>query len=299
MSLSETTFCRSRKGKEKRGRGWRGKKTQTKGRREQRGRERGMNRLKGGKKGKEIRSERGVETITHHDPIGDTRGGRGWWMERGWRCSLTMVCCRSCRFATCIRVHRFPLLTLFSLRLPKPDNKLSNHLSLFLSLLSSLFSLSSNTAFHAFPRFRTEEDPEEGNFRVISSPFFFFFFSTGWTRKILYRFAEWSFHGRMGARRITIRRIPRSRRTIIRRPWSRMKVADCRPTIRGNVPRSKNRRRRTSQVSGYHDWIPRGKWKRSGASSATLSLSRSSSFGITAGTTSRRKSCWPARNAPS
>ena len=97
-------------------------------------------------------------------------------MERGWRCSLTMVCCRSCRFATCIRVHRFPLLTLFSLRLPKPDNKLSNHLSLFLSLLSSLFSLSSNTAFHAFPRFRTEEDPEEGNFRVISSPFLFFFF---------------------------------------------------------------------------------------------------------------------------
>lgn len=40
--------------------------------------ERGMNRLKGEKRGKETRSERGVETITHHDPIGDTRGGRGW-----------------------------------------------------------------------------------------------------------------------------------------------------------------------------------------------------------------------------
>lgn len=37
-----------------------------------------MNRLKGEKRGKETRSERGVETITHHDPIGDTRGGRGW-----------------------------------------------------------------------------------------------------------------------------------------------------------------------------------------------------------------------------
>lgn len=42
--------------------------------------ERGVNRLKGEKKerGKKIRWERGVETITHHDPIGDTRSGRGW-----------------------------------------------------------------------------------------------------------------------------------------------------------------------------------------------------------------------------
>lgn len=79
VSLSETTFCRSRKGKEKRGRGWRGKKNADKG--EQRGRERGMNRLKGGKKGE--RDSIGERGWNDYSPRSYRRYPRRAWLVNG------------------------------------------------------------------------------------------------------------------------------------------------------------------------------------------------------------------------
>lgn len=228
-----------------------------------------MNRLKGGEKKGERRFDRReglkrlLTTILSAIP---EAGVVGEWRGDGVALQQWFVAV-SCRFATCMAISA-PCPSIPSSHLvlaPRLlDNELSNYRHAFSNSFFPFLSLSLSSPFSSNTSFsQTSKLRKESNF------FLLFFFSTGW--KILYRFAEWSFHGRMGVRRITIRRTPRSRRTIIRRPWSRTKVADCRPTIRGNVPRSKSRRRRTSRVSGYRGWIPRGRWKRSGASSATSS----------------------------